>query len=244
MTSDTSHETAQLLGALARQLASNRGVEATLDAVVNSAASTLSDLAAVGVSYLDGGRTITARAESDKLVTAVDELQSELQQGPCFHVLTNPVDMVRVDDLRVDERWPRFAQGAVDRGVLSVLSFRLYVEDETLGNLSFFANQANAFDETTEVVGELYATHAAVALSGIRLEHQFNQAVRSRDVIGQAKGVLMAQHNLDEDTAFATLVRYSQQHHIKLYDVAHQLVQSLQSNRKAGRDVGDGTTER
>jgi AmiR/NasT family two-component response regulator len=113
----------------------------------------------------------------------------------------------------------------------------LFVDSATLGNLSLFANEVDAFDESSVTVGGLYAAHAAVALSGIRREHQFDEAVRSRDIIGQAKGVLMAQHNLDEDTAFATLVRFSQQHHVKLYDVACQLLDSLHSGSTDKRQI-------
>jgi transcriptional regulator with GAF, ATPase, and Fis domain len=223
------------LGALARELASDRSVDATLEAIVGSAARTLQDVAAVGISYLDG-RTVVARAQSNSLVTEVDDLQTRIQQGPCLDVLTSIENVVRVDDLRSDARWPEFARGAVERGVKSVLAFRLFVENATLGNLSFFAERAAAFDQSSELIGELFATHAAVALGGIRLEEQFIQAVRRRDVIGQAKGVLMARHDLDEETAFATLVRYSQTEHVKLYDVAVQLLDSLQANRVESAD--------
>jgi GAF domain-containing protein len=185
------------------------------------------------VSYLEAAQTLTARAQTDRLVTDVDDLQTALKEGPCFEVLTGGTDVVRVDDLRSDRRWPDFARSAADRGVMSVLSFRLFVEPATtLGNLSFFSGEAHAFDKSAEVIGELFATHAAVALSGVRLEQQFNLAVRRRDVIGQAKGVLMARHNLDEDTAFATMVRYSQDEHVKLYDVALQLLESLRVDRE------------
>jgi AmiR/NasT family two-component response regulator len=73
-----------------------------------------------------------------------------------------------------------------------------------------------------------------MALGGIRREQQFNLAVRHRDVIGQAKGVLMAQHGLDEETAFATLVQYSQKTHMKLYDVAVKLLDSVTKERQPG----------
>jgi hypothetical protein len=116
--------------------------------------------------------------------------------------------------------------------VRSVLSLRLSVEDVTVGVLSLFSDQPAAFDASSAVAGELFATHASMALGGIRREEQFNLAVRRRDVIGQAKGVLMAQHGLDEQTAFATLVQYSQKTHVKLYDVAVKLLESLETERQ------------
>jgi broad specificity phosphatase PhoE len=94
-----------------------------------------------------------------------------------------------------------------------VLSLRLSVEVRTVGVLSLFSDKPTAFDASSEVAGELFATHASMALGGVRREQQFNLVVRPRDVIGQAKGVLMAQHGLDEQIAFATLVQYSQNTH-------------------------------
>jgi GAF domain-containing protein len=230
VSADLNRQTALALGDLARRGASDRDLDATLDAIVGSAARTLSGVAAVGISYLDDGNVV-ARAQSSALVTEVDDLQNRIQQGPCRQVLTTGADVVRADDLRTDGRWPEFSEAAVEHGVLSALSFRLFVDDATLGNLSFFAAAPNAFDSSSELIGELYAAHAAVALSGVRMERQFTQAVRHRDVIGQAKGVLMAQHGLDEETAFATLVRFSQTEHVKLYDVARRLLDAMAADR-------------
>jgi GAF domain-containing protein len=232
MTSAVSHPIAQALSSLARTLASDRSVDATLDAIVASAAQTVPGANTAGVSYLEGHRKVVARAQSHPLITAVDDLQTDLQEGPCIEVLTVGCEQVRADDLSVDLRWPTFCAGAVEHGVRSVLSTRLSVENVTVGVLSLFSDQPDAFDASSEVAGELFATHASMALGGIRLEQQFNLAVRRRDVIGQAKGVLMAQHGLDEQTAFATLVQYSQKTHVKLYDVAVKLLDSLKADRQ------------
>jgi GAF domain-containing protein len=232
MTSALPQPIAQALSTLARTLASDRSVDATLGAIVASAAQTVPGANAAGISYLEGRGRVTVRAQSDPLITDVDDLQTVAQQGPCIEVLTVGYDQVRADDLRTDPRWPQFCHGAVERGVLSALSFRLSVEDVTVGVLSMFSDKPGAFDTSSEIAGELFATHAAVALGGIRRELQLNLALRHRDVIGQAKGVLMAQHGLDEEAAFATLVQYSQQTHVKLYDVAVRLLDSLKAERQ------------
>lgn len=231
MTSAVSQPIVQALSGLARTLASDRSVDATLDAIVASAAQTVPGANTAGISYLEGHRKVTARAQSDPLITEVDDLQTVVQQGPCIEVLSVGCEQVRVDDLSSDTRWPAFCPAAVERGVRSVLSLRLSVEDVTVGVLSLFSDEPAAFDESSEIAGELFATHASMALGGIRREQQLNLAVR-RDVIGQAKGVLMAQHGLDEQTAFATLVQYSQQTHVKLYDVALKLLDSLKAARQ------------
>jgi GAF domain-containing protein len=234
MTSTVSQPIAQALSSLARTVASERSVDATLDAIVAAAAQTVPGANTAGISYLEGHRKVTARAQSDPLVTEVDDLQTAAQEGPCIEVLTAGYEQVRADDLRLDTRWPRFCAGAVEHGVRSVLSYRLSVEDVTVGVLSLFSDEPAAFDASSEIAGELFASHAAMALGGLRREQQLNLAVRRRDVIGQAKGVLMAQHGLDEQTAFATLVQYSQNTHVKLYDVAVKLLDSLTAERQPG----------
>jgi hypothetical protein len=195
--------TAQLLGTLARPLAASRSLDATLSAIVDSAATTLGPAATVGVSYLDGRQQIVARAQSDTLVTVVDDLQSALQQGPCHHVLTGGANVVRASTIS-----EAMSVGQISR--------------PARWSAACWACWPSGCSSTTP-----------------RSEQQFNQAVRNRDVIGQAKGVLMSRYDLDEETAFATLVRYSQAEHVKLYDVAKQLLESFRAERGAGTAKSD-----
>jgi hypothetical protein len=140
-------------------------VDATLDAIVASAAQTVPGANTAGISYLEGHRKVTTRTQSDPLITDVDGLQTDVQEGPCIEVLTVGCEQVRADDLRSDTRWPKFCAGGVEHGVLSM---RLSVEDVTVGVLSLFSDQPAAFDESSEIAGELFATHASMALGGIR----------------------------------------------------------------------------
>jgi transcriptional regulator with GAF, ATPase, and Fis domain len=227
MTIEVSQDTASVLSGLSRTLATDRTVDTTLAAIVGSAGRLLPGVRAVGISCLAADRRVMARAQSDPLVTSLDDLQTELQQGPCMQVLVNGEDRVRADDLRTDPRWPAFAHHALDQGISSVCSSRLFIDRATLGVLSLFAEEPGAFDETTATTCELLAAHAAVALGAVQREDQFNEAVRRRDVIGQAKGVLMSRHGVDEDTAFTTLVRFSQSQNLKLHEVAVRLMSTV-----------------
>jgi transcriptional regulator with GAF, ATPase, and Fis domain len=227
MTTNASRYTASALTSLSRTLATDRSVDATLTAIVRSATRLLPEVRAVGISYLASDHRVVARAQSDELVAELDQLQSELQHGPCIEVLVNGLDRIRADDLRSESRWREFADRAVERGVVSVCASRLFVGQSTLGVLSLYAAESDAFDETTAITCELLAAHAAVALGAVQREDQFKDAVRRRDVIGQAKGVLMSRHSIDEDTAFATLVRFSQTENLKLHDVAARLMTSV-----------------
>ena len=108
---------------------------------------------------------------------------------------------------------PRSAR-AIEAGVESMLAFRLFVSDETLGALDLYGSRRGAFDEAARAFGTVFAAHAALALAGEQVhEHDLEvadglrQALLTRDVIGQAKGILMVKRRIDADGAFDLLAR-------------------------------------
>ena len=125
--------------------------------------------------------------------------------------------------MNTESRWPRFAPRAADLGVGSMLCFQLFVDGDNLGALNLLSPEARAFGADALSVGLLFATHAAVALSGARREDQTRMALDTRDLIGQAKGILMERYRLTPDQAFSLLVRVSQHTHVKVRDLAQQL---------------------
>ena len=104
-----------------------------------------------------------------------------------------------------------------------MLCFQLFVEGDNLGALNLYAATAGAFTKESETVGQIFATHAAVALAGAQQEHQLSTALASRDIIGQAKGIVMERFHIDADHAFALITRLSQEQNIKLHTIATQL---------------------
>lgn len=142
--------------------------------------------------------------------------------GPCLSAVFEQ-QTVRVDDLRSEQRWPRFAATAVAAGAAAMVSFQLYVEDDNLGALNLISRRPGAFTDKSEHLGLMLAAHRAVALAGAQKQNQLRRSVESRDLIGQAKGISMERHQLNADQAFAVLLRTSQDHNLKLRDVAAQL---------------------
>ncbi len=104
-----------------------------------------------------------------------------------------------------------------------MLGFQLFVEGDQLGGLNLYAGGPGAFDDESQDIGQMLAAHAAVAVAGAEREENLRSAVSSRDVIGQAKGILMERHELTADQAFAVLARVSQELNRKLADVAREL---------------------
>jgi hypothetical protein len=125
--------------------------------------------------------------------------------------------------MRSEPRWPRFAHRAAEAGAGSMLSFRLWVEGDDLGALNLYGRQPNAFDEESEQVGLLFVSHAAIAWASAQKQDQLAESVDARDLIGQAKGIVMERYKLDSLKAFALLVRTSQHTNLKLRDIAAEL---------------------
>jgi hypothetical protein len=107
-----------------------------------------------------------------------------------------------------------------------MLSFQLFVRDRDLGALNLWSEDANAFDEEAEQVGVLLAGLTAVALIDAQQLEHLRTALLNRDVIGQAKGVLMERYKIGADRAFDLLVRASRDSNRKLHDVAREVTET------------------
>lgn len=149
---------------------------------------------------------------------------NRLGQGRCLDAIDKQ-RTVRVPDLATEERRLEFSARAAALGAGSMLAFQVYVEGDNLGALNLFATKPHAFDDDSEHVGLLFAAHAALAYVGRRREAQLTVGLSTRDVIGQAKGILMERYKLRADKSFRVLVRCSQERNLKLHDVALQLVE-------------------
>jgi transcriptional regulator with GAF, ATPase, and Fis domain len=197
-------------------------LQETLQGIVAAAVDNVPGAQYAGISEVQGGREIGTPAWTDALVRATDAAQYETGQGPCVKSIAAE-QTVRISDMASDDRWPAFAKRAAQLGVGSMLSFQLYVVGDNLGALNLYNHEPDAFDDESEHVGLLFASHAAVAMAGAQRNERLNRAIGTRDLIGQAKGILMERHKLTAEQAFTLLVRTSQATHIKLRDIAEQL---------------------
>lgn len=195
----------------------------TLKLIVDGAVETIPGAEHAGVSLVHANGEITSAALSSDAVRAVDQLQVTYGEGPCVTALSDK-HTVLVDDLEAESwRWPQFAPQAVASGVASMLSFQLFARAGTLGALNLYSGQRASFAADAQTLGGLFALHAATALGEAQQITQLHQALASRDVIGQAKGILMERFGLDAEQAFGLLIRSSQDSHIKLVEVARWL---------------------
>ena len=218
---------AEVFGDLAVEMQAQKGSTDTLQLIVEAAPKVVPGARWAGVSLVQGTK-IVSEVPTSRAVAELDQLQSDLNQGPCLTALRE-YHTVHIDDMRTDTRWPEFNREAQQRGMLSMLAFQLFVRAENLGALNLYSDEPSAFSEDSFLIGEILAQHAAVAMIGAAAETQFENALATRDVIGQAKGMLMQRDNLSGLQAFSLLTRASQQTNIKLADVARWLVNEHES---------------
>lgn len=210
---------------MARALLAEEGVQHTLQKICDLAVETIDGCDHAGISFLKG-RKVDTPAASDDVPRMVDAIQYEVSEGPCLDAIRDH-EVFETGDLGREDRWPHFASRAQrETGITSMLCFRLFVEGDTIGALNLYSKAGNAFGEESRTVGLVFAAHAAVALSSAIHDEQMEEALQSRDLIGQAKGILMAREGITADQAFDMLRRASQRLNVKLRDVAGGIVES------------------
>ena len=210
---------------LARALQQQDDPHSTLVEVVRAAVALIPGAEEGSISLVLGRQRVMSEAASGELPRVVDALQQEVGQGPCLDAAYLH-ELVRVPDMATAQQWPDFAPRALAAGAASMLAFQLYVEGDNLGALNLYARSPHAFDEESEHVGLLFASHAAIAYDSARRRSLLHRSVATRQLIGQAQGILMERHKITDDQAFALLVRASQHSNVKLRDIAEQLVRS------------------
>ena len=177
----------------------------------------------------------TAPAASDDWATELDKLQFVEQEGPCLDCLREGT-VIRVRELSSDTRFPSYGPRAAALGAVSALSVPLAADGRTVGALNLYARDNDAFGAEELAFGQVLAAHASLAIqaasayySSRDLAEQMRQALDSRAVIEQAKGVIMARSGCTAEEAFHLLVQQSQAQNMKVRDIAQQLVETAAS---------------
>lgn len=210
---------------IARDLrAEHANLQGTLEVITKSARDVVPGAEDAGITLITRGRGFASRAATSPLPKLIDDLQHRLQDGPCVQAIWQH-ETVLVADMTTEVRWPLFAPEAARAGARSMLAFQLYTTENTMGALNLHSTRPNAFDDTSISVGGTLATHAAIALIACQREEQFRDALASRDLIGQAKGILMHRYAIDAEQAFTLLTRRSQHTNTPVNEVAAHIVE-------------------
>ena len=215
--------------ALAVALFTSESVSSTLQAIVDLAVDTVDGCDAAGTLVLRGGHLAGASVTSS-LVRELDAAQIDAGEGPCLDASQSGVTFYAAD-LLDDARWPRFGPVAVGLGIRSVLAYPLL--DDRHSALNLYGHLPSAFGATGRGQGLLFATLARIALGSAEDRESeearsgnLREALQTREVIGQAQGILMERERITADQAFTVLRRASQALNVKLRDVAEKLVET------------------
>ncbi|MCA0144134.1 GAF and ANTAR domain-containing protein [Blastococcus sp. LR1] len=211
-----------------------------LDSLVAWAVEQTPGAEACGLTLEQAGRGMTV-TYSGELAAAGDERQYELDDGPCLQAMRTG-KRVTVADMATEQRWGRYPQRAIEAGVRSSLSFPLEVGNRGRGALNLYAREADAFTSADEVAGHTWAGQAAGALAVAwqmaerdEVVDLLNQGMVTRQVIGQAVGLLMAQRRCTAEEAFDMLKVASQRNNEKLRDVAARMVAGHEEDARTSR---------
>jgi GAF domain-containing protein len=212
---------------------SETGVIGVLERVVWRAVALVpaASMLSVTLRGTDGG--FSTPVETDPLATRADHIQYETGEGPCVEATaTSSTGFSSSSDLTRDDRYPRFGPRVVELGLTAVCSTGMFPggDPPRLGSLNYYFTNAADFATVDQDMMLLLAAHAAVAVQAARgLEMatlrsaQLTEALQSRDVIGQAKGILMERRKVGADEAFDILRKASQDLNVKLRDIAETI---------------------
>ena len=197
-------------------------LDQTLANITRAAVEVLPDVrwSSLTIKHADG--RLETVAPTHDMLREVDAAQYDLQEGPCYEAAVDTVHVV-APHLAADERFPRYAPVALRAGIRAQAGIRLFDAKESDGALNLYSDKVGAFEDLGGLA-DLFAHQSAVALEYARRIDQLEEAVTTRQLIGQAVGLVMERFQVDEARAFGFLTRLSNQENLKLRLVAERLL--------------------
>lgn len=216
-------------GALAesvRAALARRTPQESLQAVIDLAVST-APCDHASITLLSRHQAVQTIAASSDRTTKLDLMQYDLGEGPCLDAIRAADAVQAAQDLTDDPRWARWAPRAVALGVRGVIAVRMFT-DTPLGALNLYSDQPYDYDEIDLQAARIIAAHASVVLDHTTTTQNLRRAIETRNLIGQAQGILMARYQLTAEQAFAVLRRCSQDTNTRLTVLADELTRTGQ----------------
>jgi GAF domain-containing protein len=221
----TDEDLLELLGSMALELSEADELQETMQRVVDLAERVLEHCDGVSLMLISKGGKIETPAASSQTAYDSDMAQYETGEGPCLDAIRDHHTII-MEDLEQDDRWPAYRAKALELGVRSMLSVRLFVSEDSMGALDLYSRRPNAFDARSQAIAQVFATHASIAVKAALTVAGLHTVIESRDVIGQAKGIIMSRHHLTADMAFDVLRTLSQKRNQPVRDLAREITET------------------
>lgn len=212
-------------------------LDATLQQVTASAVELIPGCEFASITIRHGDERLETIHPTDPMLTALDEQQYALQEGPCYDAATDRAQVV-ADNLAADARFPRYGPVAVEAGIRSMAAFRLFERDSVQGALNLYASRVGAFT-AYDAMAALFQSQAAVAISYAHEITNLEEALSTRTTIGKAMGIVMERYQLNDERAFAFLTRLSQHRNVKLRLIAEEMVAEVADHAGVAEAAAD-----
>ncbi|MEK0156310.1 GAF and ANTAR domain-containing protein [Arthrobacter oryzae] len=221
------------IGRIRRLLLTEEKVDAAVELLAKAIKDSVPGTIGAGVSVMDSQGRRTSHGATDRVVEEADALQYELGEGPCLTAWAAE-ESILVDDVRTDDRWPRWREAVRGLPIRSVVSTALVADKESVGALKIYAALPSAYTPATVRLLELFAAPAATLLSHVQgsdvprlISDDLHAALESRDMVNRACGILMQRHGLGHERALEELMRQARRWRLSLAEAAVELIAAM-----------------
>ncbi len=184
-----------------------------------------------GVSVADPEGRLRFITATEQSVVRIEEEQAVAQEGPCFEAYESG-QVVVTGDLEQEQRWERYRSTALDAGFRAVAGVPMLVGDVRIGAMNLYRQQPHEWSEeeleVAQLLGDMasgYISNHRTLQASQRLAEQLQEALDSRVIVEQAKGVLAVQHDSSVADAFQLLRSYARSNGRRLHEVAREVVE-------------------
>lgn len=198
---------------------------------VTSRTAELSHAVSAGLLLSDPHGRLQFMAASQESVKLLELFQLQNEEGPCLECFTSGRPVVNSDLERAATRWPLFAPRAVAVGFRAVHAFPLRHRSRVIGAMNLFGTESGELNAADVRIIQALADVATIGVLQERtirnseiLTEQLQSALNSRITIEQAKGALARSRNVDVDAAFELMRQYARSNHLRLGEVAQEIV--------------------
>jgi GAF domain-containing protein len=189
------------------------------------------DVSAAGLMLRAPEGDLRVMASSSEAMRLLELFELQSQEGPCLDCYRSGAPVVNQHLATVDRRWPHFAPVALEAGFQSVHALPMSLRGVAIGSLNLFRAHEGGMEDADVVAAQAFADVATIAILQHRavleaqvINQQLSQALNSRIVIEQAKGMLAERAGLDMEQAFGGLRNYARGHNLRLVDVAQAVI--------------------
>ena len=194
-------------------------------------ATELLEAAEAGMLLADPDSTLHVMASSSEQTRALELFQLQNHEGPCLECFRTATPVIVEDLAAASDRWPRFGPEALACGFASVHALPMRLRDEVIGVLGLFGARPGRMSESDLTAGQGLADIATIGILHERAVHeahltvqQLQDALTSRVVIEQGKGILAERAGISMDEAFSRLRDHARAHNQRLADLAQDLI--------------------